>query len=102
MDPNMEEILEEIIHHPNPDKEQYKKQFPLFFEKYPKISEMAFKKDNKAMFLYMIEQKKGVMDETSQHDASVNVGTKLRDTYITPLIDPKKNDPIIVNNEKQL
>lgn len=90
MDPAMEAVLEEIIHHPNPDKERYKKDFPLFFEKYPKMSEMAFKKDNKAMFLYMIEQKKGITDDNSQHDASVNVGTKLCDTYITPLIDPKK------------
>lgn len=90
MDPELEAVLEEIIHHPNPDKEQYKKDHPMFFEKYPRMGEMAFQKDNKAMFLYMLEQKKNITDHNSQHEASVNVGTKLRDTYITPLIDPKK------------
>lgn len=90
MDPVMEAVLEEIIYHPNPDKARYKKDFPLFFEKYPKVSEMAFNKNNNAMFVYMLEQKRGITDETSEHDASVIVGTKLCDTYIKPLIDPKK------------
>lgn len=90
MDACMEAVLREIINDPNPDKGVYMNNYPTFFEKYPRMSEMAFVIENKSMFLYMLEQKKRIRDDHSQHEASVNVGTMLMDTYITPLIDPKK------------
>ena len=90
MDPFMEDILQEIIDDPTPDKDTYMKQYPTFFEKYPKMGEMAFVNSNKSMFRYMLEQKKQIRDENSQHEASVNVGTVLRDTYIKPLVGLKK------------
>ena len=102
MEPYMD-LLQEIIDSPNPDKSAYMKQYPSFFEKFPRMSEMAFVMENRSMFRYMIEQKKRIHDDQSQHEASVNVGTMLRDTYITPVIDiEKKSDSCIVNNEKQL
>jgi len=95
MDPTMDAVLKEIMDHPSPNEQYFREKYNSFFEKYPKLSEMVFSKnqEHQSMLRYMLTQKDKIKDEDSQYQASVNVGTMLRDTYITPLTNkmtPKK------------
>tara|TARA_Y100000389_G_C17067390_1_gene320263 strand:- start:66 stop:344 length:279 start_codon:yes stop_codon:yes gene_type:complete len=91
----MDAILKEILDHPNPNEQHFREKYKSFFEKCPKLGEMVFSKnkEHQSMLRYMLTQKDKIKDEDSQYQASVNVGTMLRDTYITPLTNkmtPKK------------
>ena len=94
MDPTIE-VLKEIMDDPNPDEQKYREKHKDFFEKCPKLGEMVFSKNKEHQYIlrYMLAQKNKIKDDDSQYQASVNVGTMLRDTYITPLTNkmtPKK------------
>jgi hypothetical protein len=89
----MNEILDEILNDPlrTERESEYKKKFPDFFEKYPKLGCMVFSSNEQQMSIlkYMLQEKERITDEQSQYDASVRVGTVLRDEYISPLLQKK-------------
>lgn len=87
----MEKVVEEILNDPERvnKKSEYTQKFPEFFEKYPKLGSMVFSTNPQHITIlkYMLHEKKQINDEQSQYDASVRVGTVLRDEYISPLLD---------------
>lgn len=87
----MYEVIEEIMNDPERVQKnlEYKQKFPDFFKKYPKLGAMVFSTNSQhiSILKYMLHEKKKINDEQSQYDASVRVGTVLRDTYISPLLD---------------
>lgn len=93
MDSMLEKVLIEILNDPNRIhvKDDYKKKYPEFFEKFPRLGQMAFSTDDNHMSIlkYMLTEKSKIIDEQTQYDASVRVGTLLRDEYISPVIDEK-------------
>lgn len=96
MDSRMENVLREILNDPNRlhvnSQHEYKQKYPDFFAKFPRIGQMVFSSDKNhvSILQYMLKEKSKIFDEQSQYDASVRVGTLLRDEYISPLVDTEK------------
>jgi len=71
------------------DKSYYENKYPEFFLQCPILSNNIFKPNfDKNMLQFMLKQKLQIeKNEVSEHDASVNVGSRLVDTYIKPIIE---------------
>lgn len=82
-------IIHEILDNKVNDKTYYMKYHPDFFSKYPVLSKRIFEPGfDKNFLIYMLEQNSKIENEqVSEHDASVDVGSKLVNTYIKPLFN---------------
>lgn len=102
----MENVLCEILNDPNrlhgTSQQEYKQKYPDFFVKFPRLGQMVFSSDKNhvSILQYMLKEKGTILDEQTQYDASVRVGTLLRDEYISPIVDIEKKNKLIQYNEK--
>lgn len=82
-----DDIIKEILNDQN-NKSYYENKYPDFFLKCPVLSNNIFKPHfDKKMLGFMLKQKLHIVENgLSEHDASVNVGSRLVDTYIKPVI----------------
>lgn len=88
-------ILADIMAAEKPDKEFYKTKYPHFFTKFPTLSKAVFEENvDKTILEYMLHQKNVVItnpnNDDAYHNASVNVGTLLRDKYVMPAVEKIK------------
>lgn len=79
--------IEEIVHEILTDKKAknfYQEKYPEFFEKMPVLSAKLFEKDlDKDILKYLMTQKNKVdANKSSEHDASVKVGSLLVDKFV--------------------
>lgn len=70
----------------------YKEKYAEFASKYPNLFEMCCKPAcNMTMLSYMLDMWEKVHgQQTSQDDASVQVGQRLFDTYVDPILPESK------------
>ena len=83
--------IDHIVNEINQSKltqDECMKRYPDFFTSYPTLSKSIFEKNfDFETLLYMLEKKKHVdTNNTSQYNASVDVGTLLVDKFVIPLL----------------
>ena len=88
---DIDTILSDILSQDRPDIEFYKKKYPHFFTKFPILSRAVFEENvDRTILEYMVHQKKMLNERNTDdayHEASVNVGTLLRDKYVSPVVN---------------
>lgn len=92
--PTDEEIIQDILSNPNKQsKTQFQTTYPEFFRRCPVLSEKLFDpKMDRGMLRYMLQQKQQIMEQgVTEHDASVNVGNRLVNQYVKPLLNSETN-----------
>jgi hypothetical protein len=82
---NIHTIVNEINQN-NLTRSECEKKYPDFFTGYPTLCKSIFEENfDFDTLLYMLKKKDNVDDNTTtQHDASVDVGTLLVDKYVKP------------------
>jgi hypothetical protein len=92
--PTDEEIIHIILTNPNKQtKAQFKDTYPEFFRRCPVLSEKLFDPNiDKGMLHYMLQQKQQIMEQgVTEHEASVNVGNRLVNQYVKPMLNKETN-----------
>jgi hypothetical protein len=84
---SIEDIVEEIIGNTE-SLDFYESKYPGFSSNYPVLSEKLFEKDlDKDTLKYLLNEKQKIaQNKTTQHDASIKVGSLLVDRYVKPLV----------------
>ena len=94
MDPMDEVVIREIVDRPKSmTKAHYMTKYPGFFKRCPVLSEKLFDPNmDKSMLNFLMKQRTKVLhNDLSEHEASVNVGSRLVNKYVKPLVDNKSN-----------
>lgn len=80
---DIEEIVNEILRDKKA-KNFYQEKYPEFFEKMPVLSAKVFDHDlDKDILKYLMKQKNKInLNKSSEHDASVKVGSLLVDKFV--------------------
>jgi hypothetical protein len=80
---DIEEIVSEILRDKKA-KNFYQEKYPDFFEKMPVLSAKVFEHDlDKDILKYLMKQKNKMdLNKSSEHDASVKVGSLLVDKFV--------------------
>lgn len=92
--PTDEEIIQDILSNPSKrSKTQFQHTYPEFFRRCPVLSEKLFDPNmDQRILLYMLKQKQQIMEQgVTEHEASVNVGNRLVNQYVKPLINSETN-----------
>tara|TARA_Y100000389_G_scaffold32461_1_gene27587 strand:+ start:5597 stop:5878 length:282 start_codon:yes stop_codon:yes gene_type:complete len=89
-----EEIIQDILSNSDKrSKTQFQHTYPEFFRRCPVLSEKLFDPNmDQSMLRYMLKQKQQIMEQgVTEHEASVNVGHRLVNQYVKPLINSETN-----------
>jgi hypothetical protein len=92
--PTDEEIIQSILTNPNQQsKTQFQVTYPDFFRRCPVLSEKLFDPNmDRGMLRYMLQQKQQIMEQgVTEHEASVNVGNRLVNQYVKPMLNKETN-----------
>lgn len=92
--PTDEEIIQDILTNSNQQsKTQFQVTYPDFFRRCPVLSEKLFDPNmDRGMLRYMLQQKHQIMEQgVTEHEASVNVGNRLVNQYVKPMLNKETN-----------
>lgn len=92
--PTDEDIIQDILKNPNQQsKTQFQVTYPDFFRRCPVLSEKLFDPNmDRGMLRYMLQQKRQIMEQgVTEHEASVNVGNRLVNHYVKPMLNSETN-----------
>ena len=92
--PTDEEIIQDILKNPHQQsKTQFQVTYPDFFRRCPVLSEKLFDPNmDRGMLRYMLQQKQQIMEQgVTEHEASVNVGNRLVNQYVKPILNKETN-----------